>query len=43
MGVLGALMDKDDAGKENYKSAARAIYKPYLVGVINNKGETSDC
>lgn len=36
MGVLGALMDKDDVGKEEYK--ARAIYKPYLMGVIDNKG-----
>lgn len=35
MGVLGALMDKDDVGKE-YK--AGAIYKPYLMGVIDNKG-----
>lgn len=38
MGVLGALMDKDDVGKEKHKSSARAIYKPYLVGVIDNKG-----
>lgn len=38
MGVLGALMDKDDVGKEKYKSSSRAIYKSYLVGVINNKG-----
>lgn len=37
MGVLGALMDKDDAGKEKYKSSARAIYTSYLVGVIDNK------
>lgn len=36
MGVLGALMDKDDVGKEEYK--ARTIYKPYLMGVIDNKG-----
>lgn len=38
MGVLGALMDKDDVGKEKYKSSARAIYTSYLVGVIDNKG-----
>lgn len=36
MGVLGALMDKDDVGKEEYN--VRAIYKSYLMGVIDNKG-----
>lgn len=38
MGVLGTLMDKDDVGKEKYKASARAIYKSYLLGVIDNKG-----